>query len=60
MKKIIVILSIVLTLVLAGVLYGTHDSPEKEKPVTTGYESLDYLPYPMPEVMMEPMVVVPF
>jgi hypothetical protein len=60
MKKIVVMLSIVLTLVLAGVLYGTHDSPEKERPETTGYESLDYLPDPMPEVMMDPIVVVPF
>ena len=58
MKKIVVILSILLTLVLAGVLYGTHDSPEKERLVTTGFESLDYLPDPMPEVMMGPMVVV--
>ena len=60
MKKIVVILSIVLTLFLAGVLYGTHDSPEKEGPVTAGYESMDYLTNPMPEVIMEPMVVMPF
>ena len=60
MKKIIVILSIVLLLVLAGVLYGTHDSPESEKQTASVYDSLDYLPDPMPEVMIDPMVVLPF
>jgi len=59
MKKIIVILSIVLTLFLAGILYGTHRETAEREPLRTASVEKDYLPEAMPEVIIDPMVSVP-
>ena len=59
MKKTIIILSIVLTLALAGVLYGTHQETEEREPVRTDSLATHYFPDPMPDVIIDPMVWVP-
>ena len=54
MKKIIVILSILLTLSLAGILYGTHNQPE-EVEIVTAEQAYDFIPYvqdPTPDFML--------
>ena len=59
MKKIIIILSIVLTFALAGVLYGTHQETDQREPVRIDAAAMNYFPDPMPDVIIDPMVWVP-
>lgn len=46
MKKTIIILSILFTLILAGVLYGTHDQPD-EVEIVTAKQVYDFTPGPV-------------
>jgi hypothetical protein len=48
MKKIIIILSVLLTLALAGILYGTSDQPDKEKTMTAEQVYMNQFPDPIP------------
>ena len=51
MKKIIIIASIVLTLILSGILYGTITRPEREAASTHEYyEYLAQFPEPMIDI----------
>jgi hypothetical protein len=59
MKKTLLILTILVTLLLAGVLYGTQPQTTQEKRLTRIDASLDHFPDPMPEVIMDPMVGMP-
>jgi len=59
MKKTIIILSIVLTLALAGVLYGTHQETDEHELFSTASVVTNYFPDPMPEAITDPMVWVP-
>jgi hypothetical protein len=48
MKKLIIILSVLLTLALAGILYGTSDQPDKEKTMTAEQVYMNQFPDPIP------------
>jgi len=56
MKKIIIILSILFTLVLSGVLYGKNKQPDWVKIVTAEQVYMHQFPDSMPNVMIDPMV----
>ena len=51
MKKIIITLSILLTLILAGVLYGTQDRSDAGETVTLEQVYMNQFPDPMPEII---------
>jgi len=51
MKKIVIIFSILFTLVLAGVLYGTQDRSDEGKTVTMEQVYMNQYPNPMPDVI---------
>jgi len=55
MKKIIIILSILFTLIVAGVLYGTQDQSDQRKPVTLEQVYMNQYPNPMPDVILNPV-----
>ncbi|MBW1915909.1 MAG: hypothetical protein JRI86_13410 [Deltaproteobacteria bacterium] len=55
MKKTIIILSFLFTLILTGVLYGTSDQPEEVEAVTAEQVWMNQFPVPMPQVTMRPM-----
>ena len=57
MKKII--LSLLLTLVLAGFLYATHTEPDEPEMVRASHLHMDSFSNPMPEVIVDPMVGAP-
>ena len=59
MKKTIIILSVLFTLILAGVLYGTHDQPNEVKTVTAEQVYMGQYPDPMPDVILVPMTGFP-
>lgn len=59
MKQIIIILSILLTLILTGVLYGIHDQPEEIEAVTAEQVWMHQFPGPMPNFIPLPMVGYP-
>ena len=59
MKKTIIILSILFTIILAGVLYGTHDQPEEVKTVTAEHVYMNQFPHQMPDVILHPMTGFP-
>jgi len=59
MKKIIIALSVLLTLSLAGILYGTPDQPDEEGMVTIEEMYMSEFPDQMPDVIVEPMVGFP-
>ncbi len=46
MKKTIIILSVLFTLILAGVLCGTHDQPD-EIEIVTAVQVYDFIPGPV-------------
>jgi len=46
MKKTIIILSILFTVILAGVLYGTNQQPD-EVEIVTAEQVYDFIPDPM-------------
>ena len=51
MKKIIIILSISITLILAGVLYGTQDLSDEGETMTLEQVYTKQLPEQMPDVI---------
>jgi len=59
MKKIIITLSVLLALSLAGILYATPDQPDKEGMVTIEEMYMSDLPDQMPNVIVDPMVGFP-
>jgi hypothetical protein len=59
MKKIIITLSVLFALSLAGILYGTPEQPDEEGMVTIEEMYLSELPDQMPDVVMDPMVGFP-
>jgi hypothetical protein len=60
MKKIMIILVMVITVILTGVLYGTHSLIIEEK-ATISLEQTYMAQYPaqMPDVIIHPMVNLP-
>ena len=48
MKKFIIVCSLLLTLILAGVLYGKHSQREEMKPVSLEQEYMRQFPEPLP------------
>jgi len=59
MKKIIIILSVLVALSLAGILYGTQGKSDKGETVTAEQVYMDQYPDPMPDVTIDPMVGFP-
>ena len=59
MKKIIIALSVLLALSLAGILYGTPDQPDEEGMVTVEEMYMSEIPDQMPDVIVDPMVGFP-
>jgi hypothetical protein len=58
MKKII-ILGVLLTFILAGVLYATYEQPDEGEPVTAEQVYMGQISYEMPDVNPDPMVGFP-
>ena len=58
MKKII-ILSVLLTFILAGVLYATFEQPDEVELVTAEQVCMGQISYEMPDVIPDPMVGFP-
>ena len=58
MKKII-ILSVLLTFILAGVLYATYEQPNEVEPVTAEQVYMGQISYEMPDVNPDPIVGFP-
>ena len=48
MKKFIIVCSLLLTLILAGVLHGKHAQREEMKPVSLEQEYMRHFPEPLP------------
>ena len=59
MKKIIIILSILFTIILAGGLYGAHLQLSKVETVTAEQVYMNQFPDPMPDVILHPMTGYP-
>ncbi len=59
MKQIIIILSTLLTLILTGVLYGTHGQPEEVEAVRAEQVWMHQFPDQMPNFIPDPMVGYP-
>ena len=59
MKKTIIILSILCTLILAGVLYGTQDRSDEREAVLVEEAYTAQFPAQMPDVVIDPMVSFP-
>ena len=59
MKKLIVISIVVLTLTMAGILYGNHAQDDKANTVALKELYGGQLPDQMPDVILEPMVGFP-
>jgi flagellar basal body-associated protein FliL len=58
MKKII-ILSVVVTFILAGVLYATYEQPDEVETVTAARVHMGHVSYEMPEIIPDPMLGFP-
>jgi hypothetical protein len=56
MKRTIIILITVLTLSVAGVLYGNHDQSDNEGTVSLEELYTTQFPEQMPDVIMDPIV----
>jgi hypothetical protein len=56
MKKIIIILSVLVTLSLAGALYGTQDRSDKGETATVEQVYMNQFPVQIPDVILYPMV----
>jgi len=56
MKKTAIILSIVCTVLVAGVLYGNHGEPPDERRVTLEELYNAQFPENMPDVVIDPMI----
>ena len=59
MKKIIIILSVLLALSLAGVLYATQDRSDERVKVSVEEAYTAQFPDQMPDVVLDPMVGFP-
>ena len=59
MKKILILLSILLTLIFAGVLYGTNQKSEEVKIVQADQSDTNQPPDQMPKLIPNPMVGFP-
>jgi hypothetical protein len=59
MKRTIIILSTVLTLSVAGVLYGNHNQSDNEGTVSLEEAYTAQFPETIPDVVMNPMVGFP-
>ena len=59
MKKAVILISVLLTLLLAGVLHGTNNSFDERETGWVEYLSMKHFPDPMPDVIIEPMVGMP-
>ena len=55
MKKIVIIVSAIAILVLAGVLYGSKEKVEEEKPISVEQVYKHQHAVPMPEIILHPM-----
>jgi len=55
MKRLIIILSILLTLTLAGILHGRLAQPDEVETVRAEQTSMNRFPDPMPDVIPDPM-----
>ena len=55
MKRLIIILSILLTLTLAGILHGRITKPDEVETVRAEQTSMNQFPDPMPDVIPDPM-----
>ena len=59
MKKLIIVFSLLLTLILAGVLYGKHAQREDTEPVSIDQEYMHHFPETLPgDIVLNP--VLPF
>lgn len=59
MKKLVLILTLLITLVLAGFLYATHTKPDEPETARVSYMHMDCIPDPMPNIVIDPMVGMP-
>ena len=59
MKRTIIILSTLLTLCVAGVLYGNHSQSDTERTLSLGEAYTAQFPETMPDVIPDPMVAFP-
>ena len=55
MKKMIIILSVLVAISLAGILYGTQGKSDKEETVTAEQVYMDQYPDPMPNIILYPI-----
>ena len=61
MKEIMIILVMVITVILAGVLYGTQSLIIEEETATSLEQTyMAQYPVPMPDVIIDPMFNMPF
>ena len=58
MKKIIII-SVLVTFILAGVLYATYEQPDELETVTAAQVYMGHVSYEMPDVIPDPMLGFP-
>jgi len=59
MKKLIIILSVLFTLMIAGVLYGKNKQPDWVGTMTAEELYMHQFPDSMPDVILDPMVGFP-
>lgn len=55
MKKLIIILSLVFTLILAGVLHSKYGQPDEVENLMAEEAYMNLYPYPMPDFIPDPM-----
>lgn len=61
MKEIMIILVMVITVILAGVLYGTNSLIiEEEAVISLEQNYMAQYPGPMPDIIIHPMLNMPF
>ena len=58
MKKAAIILSIVCTVLVAGILYGNYGEPPEERTVSLEEVYTAQFPASMPELVIDPMIGV--
>ena len=58
MKKIIII-SVLVTFILAGVLYATYEQPDELETVTAAQVYMGHVSHEMPDVIPDPMIGFP-
>ena len=60
MKRTIIILSLMVTLSVAGILYGNHGNPEERKAISLEEAYKAHYPVELPEVVMHPVAGISF